>query len=203
MAAEADCALTIGLLGPFDVKVHGQPLPRLRSRKGPWLLALLVLRHGHQVPREWLAETLWPDSLMEEALRNLRQSLTDLRKALGDQAGRISSPTIRTLSLDLAQARVDVLTFDAAMRREDMAGLEQAVALYRGPLLEGCSEGWILPEREARQQAYRKALQTLATNPLVGGDTASAIGYLRRAVAVERRGCVLVGASRSGNCLTC
>jgi hypothetical protein len=45
-----------------------------------------------------------------------------------------------------------VLTFDAAVRRQDTAGMEQAVALYRGPLLEGCSEVWILPEREARQR---------------------------------------------------
>jgi non-specific serine/threonine protein kinase len=185
MAAEADCGLFIALLGPFDVKVHGRPLPRLRSKKGPWLLALLVLRHGHQVSREWIAETLWPDSLTEEALRNLRQSLTDLRKALGDQAARISSPTTRTLSLDLAQVEVDILTFDTAVRRQDTAGLEQAVGLYRGPLLEGCSEVWILPEREARQQAYRKALQRLAAYALAGGDTEGAVGYLRRAVAVE------------------
>jgi DNA-binding SARP family transcriptional activator len=43
--------LTIRLLGPFEVRLRGQPLPRLRSRKGQWLLALLALRHGHEVDR--------------------------------------------------------------------------------------------------------------------------------------------------------
>ena len=44
--AEDVCVLplTIQLLGPFEVRLHGQPLPRLRSRKGLWLLALLTLR---------------------------------------------------------------------------------------------------------------------------------------------------------------
>jgi hypothetical protein len=37
-------SLTIHLLGPFEVRFHGQPLPHLRSRKGLWLLALLTLR---------------------------------------------------------------------------------------------------------------------------------------------------------------
>src|SRR5215467_3808328 len=85
-------ALTIQLLGAFEVHVHSQPLPRLRSKKGQWLLALLALRHGHEVSREWLADTLWPESLTEDGLRSLRQSLTDLRKALGDQADRLLAP---------------------------------------------------------------------------------------------------------------
>ena|SRR5579871_5284307 len=38
--------LEIRLFGPIDVRVCGQPLPRLRSRKGLWLLALLALRNG-------------------------------------------------------------------------------------------------------------------------------------------------------------
>jgi hypothetical protein len=31
--------LELKLFGPFGVQVNGQPLPRLRSRKGQWLLA--------------------------------------------------------------------------------------------------------------------------------------------------------------------
>jgi hypothetical protein len=50
------------MFGPLQVELNGQPLPRLRSRKGHWLLALLVLRHGREVERAWLAGMLWPDS---------------------------------------------------------------------------------------------------------------------------------------------
>ena len=93
-ALEADCVspLTLRLFGPFEARLHGQPLPRLRSRKGQWLLALLALRHGCEVSRAWLAGTLWPDSTEEAAYASLRNSLKDLRRALGVEAGRLRSP---------------------------------------------------------------------------------------------------------------
>jgi DNA-binding SARP family transcriptional activator len=48
-------ALAIRLFGPFEVWRDGASLPRLRSRKGYRLLALLALRHGREVERSWLA----------------------------------------------------------------------------------------------------------------------------------------------------
>src|SRR6266498_165894 len=50
--------LTLRLFGPFEAHRDGAPLPRLRSRKGLWLLALLALRQGSEVERDWLAATL-------------------------------------------------------------------------------------------------------------------------------------------------
>src|SRR5690348_16745086 len=98
--------LSIKLLGPFDVRVQGRPLPKLRSRKGQWLLALLALRHDQQVARDWLLAALWPDNAPLQAASSLRQSLTDLRRALGKQAARLRSPTTHTLTLDLSGAEV-------------------------------------------------------------------------------------------------
>src|SRR6266542_3539543 len=43
--------LTVRLFGPFSAWVAGSPLPRLRSRKGQWLLALLLLRDRREVDR--------------------------------------------------------------------------------------------------------------------------------------------------------
>src|SRR5206468_8361302 len=127
-----------------------------------WLLALLVLRHGRAVDRSWLAGTLWPDSDESQALHNLRDALVHLRKALGPERARLQSPTRDTLLLDLAGAEVDVVRFDAAMKAGDEAALEGVVALHNGPLLEGCYEEWVVPERESREQACLQALETLA-----------------------------------------
>src|SRR5262245_52179179 len=85
--------LVVTLFGPSEVWVDGRPLPRLRSRKGHWLLALLTLRHGCDVERAWLAGTLWPDHPEPQALASLRKSLNDLRGALGREAHRLCSPT--------------------------------------------------------------------------------------------------------------
>src|SRR5215813_8429577 len=105
--------LVITLFGPMQVQVQGQPLPRLRSRKALWLLALLTLRHGRPVEREWLAGTLWPDVDQSQAFANLRPALSELRSALARQAERLQSPTRQTLCLDLDGAEVDVVTFDS------------------------------------------------------------------------------------------
>jgi predicted ATPase/DNA-binding SARP family transcriptional activator len=178
-------ALVIHLFGPFEARLHGQPLPRLHSRKGQWLLALLVLRHGRAVERAWLSGTLWPDSSEEAANASLRNTLKDLRRALGSEAGRLRSPTTRSLSLDLDGAHADVLAFDVATAHGDAVALERAVKLYRGPLLEGCAEEWVLQERQIREQAYLTALETLATHTIERGDLGAAERHLQQVVAVE------------------
>src|SRR5262249_8400620 len=120
-----------------------------------------------------------------QALANLRNSLKDLRQALGPQANRLRSPTTRTLMLELAGAQVDVVAFDAAIARGDIASLQEAMALYRGPLLEGCDEEWVSEERQACEQAYLTALETLAAHDQARGDLAAAERWLRQAVAAD------------------
>jgi predicted ATPase/class 3 adenylate cyclase/DNA-binding SARP family transcriptional activator len=177
--------LNLRLFGPFTLTREGESQPRLRLRKEQWLLALLALRHGEAVDRAWLAGTLWPDSDATLSLYNLRRVLSALRRALGSEAVRLLTPTPQTLRLDLTSATVDVVAFDAAIARGDVASLEEAVALYRGPLLEECAEEWVLEERGAREQALLAALETLAADDLARSAPESAERRLRRAVAVD------------------
>jgi DNA-binding SARP family transcriptional activator len=178
--------LSICLFGPFEALVNGIPLPRLRSRKGQWLLALLALRAGREVERSWLIGMLWPESRREAAaLDSLRSSLKDLRRALGAEAGRLRSPTHHSLALDLSGAEADVLAFDTAIASGDRPSLERAVALYRGPFLEACQEPWAFEARQVREQAYLAALEALAAQALVEGNPTLAEHHLRRAVAVD------------------
>jgi predicted ATPase/DNA-binding SARP family transcriptional activator len=178
-------SLTIRLFGPFEVLVNGDPLARLRTRKGQWLLALLTLRAGCDLDRAWLAGTLWPDSPEPRAFNNLRVALADLRRALGPEANRLRSPAARSLRLDLTGMEADVVAFDRAINSGAMPSLERAVTLYRGPLLEGCAEEWVFAERQSREQAYLRALETLAEQALASGNLMAAEGYLRRAIAVD------------------
>ena len=80
--------LEIRLFGPMEVHVGLYPLSRLRSRKGLWLLALLALRAERDVDRGFLAGMLWPEDTGANSRRSLRQSLHDLRLALGPEANR-------------------------------------------------------------------------------------------------------------------
>ena len=80
---------------------------------------------------------------------------------------------------------MDLIAFDRAIARGDAASLEAAAALYRGPLLEGCTEEWAFQERQVREQAYLEALETLAARTVTRGDPAEAASYLSRAAAVD------------------
>ena len=84
--------LSIRLFGPFEVQVSGQPLPHLSFRKSQAILALLVLRQGREVEREWLAGLLWPDTAPCSSLHSQRNCLSDLRAALGPEASRLRPP---------------------------------------------------------------------------------------------------------------
>ena len=59
---EVTSVLYLQLFGPAALSIDGSAPARLSGRKPMWLLALLALRHGRAVPREWLAGTLWPES---------------------------------------------------------------------------------------------------------------------------------------------
>lgn len=177
--------LTIHLFGPMRVLIQGEPMPRLRTRSAEWLLALLVLRHGRTLQRSWLAGTLWPDSEETQALQNLRHALLLLRKALSPQRERFQSPTRDTLTLDLSGIETDVLLFDQAIRQGEEEALRSAVEVYTGPLLEGCLEEWVGPERASREQACLRALETLADAAEQRQDYARALGWLRRAQGMD------------------
>jgi predicted ATPase/DNA-binding SARP family transcriptional activator len=177
--------LTLRLFGPFEARLDGLALPRLRTRKAQWLLALLVLRGGAEVERDWLAGTLWPESSAAQGLTSLRVALAELRRVLGISAARLRSLSTHTLSLDLSDAEIDVVAFDAGVASDDPSSLAQAVALYRGPLLEGCREEWVFQERQAREQAYLQALERLAAYAMGSARPGSAERSLRLAAAVD------------------
>lgn len=191
--------LDIQLFGPMRVTLHGMPLPRL-PRSSSWLLALLALRLGRDVSREWLAGSLWPESDPEQALYNLRRCLSELRQALGTEADALLTPARKTLRLHREAVRVDVHVLDAAVspwekqkgsggsRDADTPGsssLEQALSLYHGPLLEDCAEEWALSERRIWEERYLKLLQLLTRQALAAGDISAAIRALRLTIAVD------------------
>jgi predicted ATPase/DNA-binding SARP family transcriptional activator len=177
--------LEIRLFGPMDVRIGLCPLPRLRSRRGLWLLALLAMRAGRPLDRDWLAGLLWPDSDAAQARRSLRQSLHDLRRALGPAGRWLADDSRRTLRLEAEGAWVDVLAFDTALARPDLDSQEAAVRLYRGPFLEGCVEEWCLPERRQREEGYLAALERLAGAATAHCDHTAAARFLRQAVEAD------------------
>ena len=163
--------LTLSMLGAFQATLDEQPITRFGSAKTRALLAYLAVESERPHRREMLAALLWPEEPERTARNNLRHALSTLRKAIGDrEAARSSEDKIaphllvtgETVQFDAGgDCQVDVHAFQALVE-EDAAG---AVALYRGPFLEGFSvrdspafEDWALVVRERLQ---RQASSTL------------------------------------------
>ncbi len=170
-------SLEIRLFGPGEVFLNGELLPPLRARAGLKLLALLALS-DRTMERARLAATLWPDSDQTQALYNLRRNLVDLRQALGDEAYRIVSTTPRTLQLELKGVLCDVREFEKATA-------EAAVALYRGPFMEGSSDEWVLEARSRFEMSYLSALEALSADAVENRQWSIAEDLLRKLITAD------------------
>src|ERR1051326_2177343 len=183
--------LHIHLLGGFQLLSGETPLrafdlPRLQA-----LLAYLVLHQGTPQSRAHLAYLFWPDSTDSQAYTNLRNLIHKLRQVLPD-ADRFLDVERHTLTWKQRTGDVqwifDVLDFEQALERarrvkDDLAerqALTRAVKLYRGELLPGCYDDWILAERDRLRQMFLKALDRLSELQEQQGDYEAAIESAQR-----------------------
>ena len=75
--------LELTLLGSPEVRLHGQPVTGFRSTKAQALLFYLALAH-RPLQRGMLVALFWADQDESQARVNLNQTLSNLRKLLGD-----------------------------------------------------------------------------------------------------------------------
>jgi len=135
------------------------------------LLAFLLLR-PRVSQRELIVDALYPASSPAQGRRNLSDVLYRLRQAL--PAAIISSDR-SCIRLDATVCWLDVRDFRQAVLSQSPDQWERGLELYRGDLLPGNYEDWLLEEREvlhldfvamahrfcetmAKQHAYDRAL---------------------------------------------
>jgi DNA-binding SARP family transcriptional activator len=160
--------LTVRLFGTFELSVDSGGTVVVPIRKAQALVAYLALPAGRSHLRDALAALLWGDMHQTQARSNLRQTLYELRKGLGDAAGALVLDGEHA-RLEAAAVVVDAVAFQRAAAEGTAEALERAGALYRGDLLAGLVideapfEEWLLAERERlRQIALSSAARLLA-----------------------------------------
>lgn len=151
------------------------------TRKARLLLARLALPPGEIHTRDKLSFLLWSEREPAQARASLRQALTALRKAFRTVEPPPLVVTGETVALDPEALEVDVATFESLVDSGAVTDLERAVALYRGPLLDGISVrdeafgAWLSHERERLRERQHRVLTGLLDRRIVEGAVESAI----------------------------
>ena len=171
----------ISLFGIMSSHLDGN-LIRLPPRSQvPSLWAYLLLHAGQSLPRDRVAFTFWPEEAEAEARANLRRHLYRLRQLLPEPPEE--QPWVladgASLSWNLqSDYWLDVDEFQRLSTGGD--GLDQAVRLYAGDLLEDIYDDWVVPERERLRGVYLDNLQRLIAWQTQRGSYAQAIRYAER-----------------------
>src|SRR5713101_2159317 len=188
--------LHIRLLGDFSLFYNDRQVTSLNTTRLQSLLAYLVLHRDVPQHRQHLAFLFWPDATEAQARNNLRQLLHQLRQALPAVEHFLSADkhmlhwhSVTPFHLDVAEFEQTLTLVDAATQRNDQhalqAALEQADNLYRGELLPGCYDEWILPERDRFRQRHLQVLEHLLRLFEGQGDHVTAIRYAQRLLALD------------------
>lgn len=180
--------LTATFFGRPRLSYAGGPLPWSAPPKTLPLLAYLVLAGGAPVERDVAAFALWPDVTDAQARTNLRRHIFYLERALPAQAGY---PWVvrEGAAIRLSPARPfqsDVTEFIRLAAPDTAeAQLESAQRLYRGELLEGYDEEWIVPERRRLYERYLEVLERLIAQATDHGNLTQAVAHADRLLQLE------------------
>lgn len=183
--------LRIRLLGAPEVLAEGAPL--VLSHVKARALLFFLAGTGERHERDYLATLLWGEAAAADAHHSLRSTLYRLRQPVeGGGARPILVGEAETLYLDPQAFACDALDFRRLVKEGDEHSLGQAVALYRGPFLQGFSvpdasafDEWAQAEGSYFSQACVGALDYLAAESERRDDHAAAIGYLRQLLQIE------------------
>jgi len=169
--------IRIQLFGQFCALCNEQVVSGFEAYKVRELFSYLLLHQQHSISREFLAELLWPDTTTAQSKKKLRQALWHLQSALGSQhvpahdrvllvkPDRLQMNTEADLWLDMTifERAFQLVQGIPGQKLDDQKVqiVQNALQLYRGPLLEGCYSAWCLYERERFQNMYLALLDKL------------------------------------------
>lgn len=181
--------LQIHLLGGLQIRLGDAAPPHFISSKAPALLAYLaVTRRPHR--REALAGLLWGEMSDDAAANNLRQALSNLRKAA---APYLHIDRDEVAFVPGAPYVLDVECFtDLLCLGRSAELLRQALSLYQGDFLAGFHvrdapefEEWVLGQRVRLHDLALDGLEALVQLLIESGQCQEAIPVTAQLLALD------------------
>jgi DNA-binding SARP family transcriptional activator len=152
--------LSVRLLGHVSAHCGGRRVD-LSGAQRLAVLSMLALRAGERVSTGELIDGIWDEQAPTQARHALHVHVSELRRSLGADAIETRRGGYR---LCVEEERVDALLFEQIVGRvnggppeETLAELVEALALWRGPALDGAAESPALRAAAARLEEERTA----------------------------------------------
>ena len=183
------------VLGPLDVS-DGATEVRLGGAKQRKLVARLLVDRNRVVSLDSLVETLWPGGLPSDPAHQVQVYVSQIRKALGPHGRALETASpgyrLRTDPDDVDLDRFERLCDDARSAVADgdaaraIALIDEALALWRGPFLQGFEGEDFACSHAVRVEALRSQAEIDRLTMLVGeGEAAALIPELEARVAAD------------------
>lgn len=172
------------ILGDFALVRDGEVVDRFGARREEQVLAFLALDAAVPKRRDDLVAAIWPGVPLAHARKHLSFNLFVLRKRFAEAGLPDAVHGIGRTSLILDERLViDAQRFDAALAAvavaaDDPDGLEEALALYGGPLLPTCPSPWLEAPRARYAELYQLALERVVEHAGVAGVRGSIAGQV-------------------------
>ena len=180
--------IDIRLFGGLVIDSNDGPPVAALGRKSECLIGLLALSDGMQVTRQQAAGLIWSDRGEEQARASLRQELSLLRRAIGDD---VITTTKQTIGLVSENVSVDVLEFRSLAAVDTTQSLEAAATLYTGALLAGrdskseAFEDWIEADRRILEYEALGVMIRLAQHQMEAGLAEEAGKWAEQAIRID------------------
>lgn len=179
-------ALEIRLLGEFLFRADGHVLTGFESPRLQTLVAYLLLHPHVPQSRQQIAFLLFPDSGEAQARTNLRKQIHFLRQLIPNANNFLLVDTQTLQWNPHSTFTLDVAAFENALASANSTeSLRAAVNLYRGELLPGNYDDWVLGEREQLQQKFVSALEQLVRTLQDEHEYRAALNYAQRLLRVD------------------
>ncbi|HTS51735.1 MAG TPA: bacterial transcriptional activator domain-containing protein, partial [Burkholderiales bacterium] len=172
-------------LGCFEIWRGSQALefPHKAPRKQLLVLKVLLAFGGRDVPARRLTDAIWADEDGDASWRALSVNLARLRALLGSQDAITVSD--ERVSLNPECCWWDARAFER-LRAEDHAGLDEALAVYRGSFLPAeADQPWSVPLRERLRARFVRYLRHRAARLEADGAWVHAVDLYARGIETD------------------
>jgi len=174
------------LLGNPEFWLDGKNLFLPSTRKSVSLFSYLLLHPDIIHSREKLAALFWGEVTDQKARHSLRTALSSLRSKIKVELFITDRETVQVnpdipIWVDARQFTID----SRSVSEGNAEVLKEAINLYRGDLLTGFYDDWILRERDHYRQLYLDLLLQMTQLMRSQSQYECAIGYAERVLQVD------------------